>query len=218
MTETQYNLEDLSKIDEDTANELHSEDHLASRCMFLKEFDLLDIDHGHFWYKLSWHGVHVEFPSPQYHYEANPHERLLRDYFLSLPVDVLDAAFSTLQEATEYAFDSGEHHFRLVWDHELRPHLHCYYHRSSLGHQRDAEVYQQRLQEHALRYESGRQFPSKRLLQKLEWLREEHAKAQQTVDALHRQIVMVEEEIALDQIVHTGKVEAELEPIGSAAQ
>ena len=212
MTETQLSYEELSKIDDDTVSELHSEDHLASRYMFLKEFDLLDIDHGHFWYKLSWHGVHVEFPSPQHHYEANPHERLLRDYFLSLPVDVLETTFKELQDRTEYAFDHEDHHFKLVWSHEIRPHMHCYYHRSALGHQHDAEAYQQRLQEHARRYESDRQFPSKRLLQKLEWLQEEHAKAQKTVDALQRQIVMVEEEIALDQIVHTGTVEG-AEPV-----
>lgn len=207
MTENQLSSNELSLVDDGAVSELHTEEHLAARCMFLKDFDLLDIDHGHFWYKVSWHGVHVEFPSPQYHYEANPHERLIRDYFLSLPVDVLEAAFAPLQGQGEYAFDSGEHHFKLVWDQEVRPHLHCYYHRSPLGQQHDAEVYQQRLQDHAARYESDRPFPSRRLLQKLDWLREEHAKAQQMVDALNRQIVMVEEEIAQDQIVHTGTAE-----------
>src|SRR5271165_785524 len=86
----------------DDADTLHSEEHLASRFMFLKEYDLLDIDHGHFWYKLSWHGVHVEFPSPQHHYEANPHEKQIRDYLLELPVEVLESTFASLQDSAEY--------------------------------------------------------------------------------------------------------------------
>jgi hypothetical protein len=69
---------------------LFSEDHLAERCMFLKEFDPLDIDHGHFWYKVSWHGVHVEFPSRLHHYEPNLYERQIRDYLVALPADVLE--------------------------------------------------------------------------------------------------------------------------------
>src|SRR5947209_16822257 len=117
-----------AKLSTSVADEppLFSEDHLAERCMFLKEFDPLDIDHGHFWYKVSWHGVHVEFPSPQHHYEANPHERQIRDYLLSLPVEDLERAFQALQEQPTYEIDSGEHHFKFVWDHEIRSHLHCY--------------------------------------------------------------------------------------------
>jgi hypothetical protein len=44
-------------------------------------------------------------------------------------------------------------------------------------------------------------------MQKLAWLREERAKAQKSVDAWQRLIVQLEEQIALDQIVHTGRVE-----------
>jgi hypothetical protein len=208
MTEAQLLAEELSTEGDDAANELHSEEHLASRFMFLKEFDLLDIDHGHFWYKVSWHGVHVEFPSPQHHYEANPHERAIRDYLLSLPVEDLESAFAALQDAPAFELDSGDHHFRFSWDNEVKPHLHCYYSRSALGHQHDAEAYQRRLQEHAQSYESDRPFPSKRLLQKLAQLKEEYLKAQKTADALKRQIVVVEEEIALDQMLHTGKASA----------
>jgi hypothetical protein len=205
MTEAQLIDEQMPAGDE-AIETLHSEDHLASRFMFLKDYDLLDIDHGHFWYKVSWHGVHVEFPSPQHHYEANPHERQIRDYLLSLPVGDLETAFAALQDRPEYELDSGDHHFRFVWDQEVRPHIHCYYQRSDAGRKRDTEAYQNRLQEHARRYESDRQFPSQRLLQKLEWLREEREKAQKTVDAWQRLIVQVEEQIAQDQIVHTGKV------------
>ncbi|MDB5057334.1 MAG: hypothetical protein JWO59_806 [Chloroflexi bacterium] len=204
MTEAQ--LTDERLLAGDTATEaLHAEEHLAARCMFLKDYDLLDIDHGHFWYKVSWHGVHVEFPSPQHHYEANPYERQIRDYLLSLPVGDLERSFAALQDRHDYELVSGDHHFKFVWDEEVRPHLHCYYQRSEAGRKRDTEAYQSRLQEHARSYESDRQFPSKRLLQKLAWLREERSKAQQTVDAWQRLIVQVEEQIAHDQIVHTGK-------------
>jgi len=189
---------------EPNAEVLHGEEHLAARCMFLKDYDLLDIDHGHFWYKLSWHGVHVEFPSPQHHYEANPHERQIRDWLLSLPVESLEGAFSALDGSDEYVLEYGDHRFSLVWDDEVQRHLHCYYQRSESGNQKDREAYQRRLQDHASRYENGRQFPSQRLLQKLAWLREERAKARQTVDAWDRLIVQVEEQIAQDEIVHTG--------------
>lgn len=187
----------------DTGN-LHTEDHLAERFMFLKDYDLLDIDHGHFWYKLSWHGIHVEFPSPQYHYEANPHERRIRDRLLSLPVDVLERAFADLQAAPQIEMEHGDHHFRLVWDNEVQRHLHCYYQRSATGRRSDADAYRRRLQEHVHRYEHDRQFPSRRLQQKLLLLREERAKAQQTVDAWDRLIVQVEEQIAQDQLMHVG--------------
>jgi hypothetical protein len=207
MVEAQLTDETSSIYTEDATEALHSEEHLAARCMFLKEYDLLDIDHGHFWYKVSWHGVHVEFPSPQHHYEANPYERQIRDYLLSLAVDELEMAFTALQDGPEYELDSGDHHFKFVWDQEVNPHLHCYYQRSAEGKQRDTEAYQNRLQEHARQYESNRQFPSQRLLQKLAWLKEERAKAQKTVEAWQRLIVQVEEQIAVDQIVHTGKVE-----------
>src|SRR5690348_4658829 len=85
-----------------------TEDHLAERCMFLKDFDLLDIDHGHFWYKLSWHGVHVEFPSRLHHYEPNVYEQPIRDYLVALPVDVLEDAFSKLQDAPTYPLCHGD--------------------------------------------------------------------------------------------------------------
>src|SRR6185312_3750965 len=130
---------------EPSAEVLHSEEHLAARCMFLKDYDLLDIDHGHFWYKVSWHGVHVEFPSPRHHYEAHPHERQIRDDFLSLPVDVLEQAFAALDSAPSYELEHGDHHFRLVWDDEIQRHLHCYYRRSDAGNERDRDAYQRRL-------------------------------------------------------------------------
>jgi hypothetical protein len=177
--------------------------------MFLKDYDLLDIDHGHFWYKLSWHGVHVEFPSPEHHYEANPHERQIRDYLLSLPAEALEQAFGALQDVPTYELEHDDHHFKFVWDYEIQRHLHCYYHRSEAGRAKDAEAYRRRLQDHATRYESARQFPSKRLLQKLAWLREERGKALKALDAWDRLIVQVEEQIAQDEIVHTGKCEHE---------
>ncbi|HVA92875.1 MAG TPA: hypothetical protein VNL71_23910 [Chloroflexota bacterium] len=211
MTEVSLADAHYEVAEEQAAEELHSEDHLAARCMFLKDYDLLDIDHGHFWYKLSWHGVHVEFPSPQHHYEANPHERQIRDSLLSLPVDVLERAHQALGDAPEHVLEYGDHRFTLIWDDEIQRHLHCYYSRSEAGNQKDRDAYQSRLQDHASRYENGRQFPSKRLLQKLSWLREERAKAKQTLDAWDRLIVQVEEQIALDEIVHTGAV-------GSAAR
>jgi len=209
MTETQLADEAAPAMPETNQAELHSEDHLAARYMFLKDYDLLDIDHGHFWYKLSWHGVHVEFPSPAHHYEANPDERQIRDHVLSLPTDVLEAAFAALQHDTQHEVVYGDHHMRFVWDDEVQRHLHCYYQRSDAGKKKDREEYQKRLQDHASRYENGRQFPSQRLLQKLSWLRNERTKAQQTVDAWDRLIVQVEEQIAQDEIMHTGKCEHE---------
>lgn len=207
MTETPLTTEERPADGASDVDTLHSEEHLASRYMFLKEYDLLDIDHGHFWYKLSWHGVHVEFPSPQHHYEANPHEKQIRDYLLELPVEVLEGAFAALQDSPEYEVSYGDHVFRFLWDDEIQRHLHCYYERSAAGRQKDHEAYGRRLQEHARRYEEARQFPSRRLLQKLAWLREERAKAQKTVDAWDKLIVQCEEQIALDSIVHTGRCE-----------
>src|SRR5579864_6828193 len=101
MTEAELAVEEKPTVGEERADTLHSEEHLAARYMFLKEFDLLDIDHGHFWYKLSWHGVHVEFPSPEHHYEANPRERQIRDHLLSLPASVLEDTFQALQDLPE---------------------------------------------------------------------------------------------------------------------
>jgi len=98
----------------------YSEDQLAARCMFAKDFDLLDIDHGHFWHKLSWHGVHVEFPSRLHHYEPNLYERQIRDYFVALPVDVLEKAFDRLQDAPAYTVCHGDHCFVLEWDDDVR--------------------------------------------------------------------------------------------------
>src|SRR5579871_3869746 len=116
MIEIPTDEEISSSIGQSSADDLHCEEYLADRYMFLKDYDLLDIDHGHFWHKLSWHGVHVEFPSPQYHYEANPHEREIRDYLLSLPVDVLESSFARLADAAQDEIVDGDHHFRLVWD------------------------------------------------------------------------------------------------------
>jgi hypothetical protein len=195
----------LSTSGEIDPTDLHSEEHLAERYMFLKDYDLLDIDHGHFWYKLSWHGVHVEFPSPQHHYEANPHERQIRDFFLSLPFELLEDAYNRLQDLPEYEFEHGDHRFRLVWDDEVQHHLHCYYQRSDAGRHKDRIAYQSRLKDHVTRYEHDRQFPSRRLQQKLAWLREERAKAQQMVDAWERLITQVEEQIAHDELLHTGR-------------
>jgi len=184
---------------------LHREEHLAKRCMFLKEYDLLDIDHGHFWHKLSWHGVHVEFPSREHHYEANPHERQIRDYLLSLPAEVLERAFVNLQAGEETEVVEGDHHFRLVWDDEVQRHLHCYYQRSDAGRRKDRAAHQHRLEQHVRGYETDRQFPSKRLTQKLEWLREERAKAQQAVDARDRMIAQIEAQMVQDELLHIGK-------------
>ena len=209
MIETQPADEEMSAVSDADAVSLHSEEHLAARYMFLKEYDLLDIDHGHFWYKLSWHGVHVEFPSPQHHYEANPHERQIRDRLLALPVEVLEAAYQWLQDVPEYLSIHGDHAFRFVWDDEVQHHLHCYYSRSEEGKHKDREVYQKHLQDHVSRYENGRQFPSKRLAQQLARLSEERAKAQRALDAWDRLILQVEEQMALDEIVHTGKCEHE---------
>ena len=206
MTEVSLAERGVDTDNDSSIEAMNCEDHLAARCMFLKDYDLLDIDHGHFWYKISWHGVHVEFPSPQHHYEAHPHERQIRDDLLSLPVDVLEKAFEALGSAADCELEHGDHHFRLVWDDEIQRHLHCYYRRSDAGNERDRAAYQRRLQDHDQRYESGRQFPSKRLMQKLAWLREEQAKARQTLAAWDRLIIQVEEQIALDEIVHTGTV------------
>jgi hypothetical protein len=206
MTEVSLADASVDVANESSAEMLHCEEHLAARCMFLKDYDLLDIDHGHFWYKISWHGVHVEFPSPQHHYEAHPHERKIRDDLLSLPVNVLEQAFHALETAESHEFEYGDHHFRLAWDDEVQRHLHCWYRRSEAGNERDREAYQRRLQDHASRYENGRQFPSKRLLQKLAWLREEQDKARQSLAAWDRLIIQVEEQIAQDEIVHTGAV------------
>ena len=207
MTETEIAVEDRPAAREESTEVLHSEEHLAARYMFLKDYDLLDIDHGHFWYKLSWHGVHLEFPSREHHYEANPRERQIRDYLLSVPVEALESAFNALQDINAHDLVSGDHHFHFVWDNEVQRHLHCYYQRSEAGRTRDAEEYRQRLHDHTTRYENGRQFPSKRLLQKLSWLREERAKAKQALDAWDRLIVQLEEQIAQDEIMHTGKCE-----------
>lgn len=205
MIDAQLDEVNVPSTSEADVDDLHCEEHLAERFMFLKDYDLLDIDHGHFWYKLSWHGVHVEFPSPQHHYEANPYERQIRDNFLSLPADVLESAFAGLQDLPELEMEHGDHRFKLVWDDEVQRHLHCYYQRSEAGKQKDREAYRKRLKDHVTSYERDRQFPSKRLQQKLAWLREERAKAQQTVDAWDRLIIQVEEQIATDQILHTGK-------------
>jgi hypothetical protein len=188
----------------DTA--LHSEDHLADRCMFLKEYDLLDIDHGHFWYKLSWHGVHVEFPSRLHHYEPNLYERQIRDYLIALPSDVLEDAFQRLQDAPSYTLCQGDHCFVLEWDDEVQRHLHCYYERSEEGREKDRRTREAHMQRHVDQYEKNRQFPSKRLHAELEHLKAQRAKAQQAVEAWDRLILHCEERMAEDEILHLGHV------------
>ena len=182
----------------------YSEDQLAARCMFAKDFDLLDIDHGHFWHKLSWHGVHVEFPSRLHHYEPNLYERQIRDYFVALPVDVLEKAFDRLQDAPAYTVCHGDHCFALEWDDEVQHHLHAYYERSPEGHEKDRRARDAHVQRHSDQYETNRQFPSKRLNAELEQLKMQRAKAQQAVEAWDRLIMQGQERIANDEILHLG--------------
>ncbi len=182
----------------------YSEDQLAARCMFAKDFDLLDIDHGHFWHKLSWHGVHVEFPSRLHHYEPNLYERQIRDYFVALPVDVLEAAFDRLQDAPVYTVCHGDHCFALEWDDEVQRHLHAYYERSPEGQEKDRRARDAHVQRHSDQYETNRQFPSKRLNAELEQLKMQRAKAQQAVEAWDRLIMQCQERIAHDEILHLG--------------
>jgi hypothetical protein len=182
----------------------YSEDQLAARCMFAKDFDLLDIDHGHFWHKLSWHGVHVEFPSRLHHYEPNLYERQIRDYFVTLPVDVLAASFDRLQDAPAYTVCHGDHCFVLEWDDEVQRHLHAYYERSPEGHEKDRHARDAHVQRHSDQYETNRQFPSKRLNAELEQLKMQRAKAQQAVEAWDRLIMQCQEHIAHDEILHLG--------------
>lgn len=181
-----------------------SEDHLADRCMFLKEFDLLDIDHGHFWYKLSWHGLHVEFPSRLHHYEPNLYERQIRDYLVALPVDVLEEALQQLQDVPSYTLCHGDHCFVFEWDNEVQRHLHCYYERSEQGRENDRRAREAHMQQHVEQYEKNRQFPSKRLNAELEVLKAQRAKAQQAVEAWDRLIMHCQERMAQDEILHLG--------------
>jgi hypothetical protein len=183
---------------------LFSEDHLAERCMFLKEFDPLDIDHGHFWYKVSWHGVHVEFPSRLHHYEPNLYERQIRDYLVALPADVLEEAFQKLQESPTYTLCHGDHCFIFEWDDEVQRHLHCYYERSAQGREKDRRAREAHVQRHVEQYERNRQFPSKRLSAELELLKAQRAKAQQAVEAWDRLILHCQERMAQDEILHLG--------------
>ena len=181
-----------------------SEDDLAERCMFLKEFDLLDIDHGHFWYKLSWHGNHVEFPSRLHHYEPNLHERRIRDYLVSLPPAVLEDAYQNVQSSSTYTLCHGDHCFVFEWDDDVQRHLHCYYERSEQGRESDRRAREAHMQQHAEQYEKNRQFPSKRLNAELELLKAQRAKAQQAVEAWDRLIVHCQERMARDEILHLG--------------
>jgi len=182
----------------------YSEDHMADRCMFLKDFDLLDIDHGHFWHKLSWHGVHVEFPSRVHHYEPNLYESTIRDYFIALPAGVLEGAFDRLQDAPSYTVCHGDHCFVLEWDDDVQRHLHAYYERSPEGREKDRRERDAHMQRHTEQYETNRQFPSKRLNAELEQLKVQRAKAQQAVDAWDRLIMQCQERIAHDEILHLG--------------
>ncbi len=180
----------------------HGEDHLADRYMFLKDFDLLDIDRGHFWHKLSWHGVHVEFPSRLHHYEPNTYEDTIRDYFVALPAGVLEDAFNRLQGAPTHTVCHGDHCFVLEWDGEVERHLHAYYERSPEGRERDRKERDAHVQRHTEQYETNRQFPSKRLNAQLERLRMQRAKAQQAVEAWDRLIGQCQERISQDELLH----------------
>jgi len=184
-----------------------SDEHLAERGMFLKGYDLLDLDHGHFWYKVLWRGVHVEFPSRAHHYEPDAQERRVRDYFVSLPVSGLDEAYAGLQSARTYTLCHGDHTFELVWDDEIQRHVHCFYERSEAGKERDRRRYDEHMRKHTHRYETDRQFPSWRLHEELRRLREERAKAQRVVESWDRLIVQCQERIAEDELIHLGKVE-----------
>ena len=185
-----------------------SEDHLAERCMFLKDFDLLDIDHGHFWYKLSWHGVHLEFPSRLHHYEPNLYERQIRDYFVAVPTDVLEDAFQKLQDAPSYTLCHGDHCFVFEWDDEVQRHLHGYYERSDQGREADRRARETHMQRHVEQYDKNRQFPSKRLNAELEMLKAQRAKAQQALEAWDRLIVQCQERMAADEILHLGHAQS----------
>lgn len=182
----------------------YSEDDLAERCMFLKDFDLLDIDHGHFWYKLSWHGVHVEFPTRLHHYEPNIYERQIRDYLISLPASVLEDAFHELQDTPTYTLCHDDHCFVFEWDQEVQRHLHCYYERSAAGREKDRQAREAHMQQHVEQYERNRQFPSKRLNAELELLKAQRAKAQRAVEAWDRLIMHCQERMAKDEILHLG--------------
>ncbi len=182
----------------------YGEDHLADRYMFLKEYDLLDIDHGHFWYKLSWHGVHVEFPSRVHHYEPNLYEHQTRDYLLSLPPNVLEEAFTALRDAPAYRLCHGDHCFDLEWDDEVQRHLHVYYERSDEGREKDRRAREEHMQRHVAQYETNRQFPSKRLNAELEHLIAQRDKARQAVEAWDRLIAQCQERMAHDEILHRG--------------
>jgi len=180
----------------------YNEDDLADRCMYIKEYDLLDIDHGHFWHKLSWHGVHVEFPNRHHHYEPDSHENLIRDYFVGMPVDVLEHAFDQLRDASRYTLCHGDHCFDLEWDDEVQRHLHCYYDRSPEGRERDHRDREQHMRQHVEQYETNRRFPSKRLNAELEHLKMQRDKARQAVEAWDRMILQCQDRIAQDEILH----------------
>jgi len=180
----------------------YNEDDLADRCMYIKEYDLLDIDRGHFWHKLSWHGVHVEFPNRLHHYEPDNHENLIRDYVVGMPADVLEDAFARLQDAPRYTLCHGDHCFDLEWDDEVQRHLHCYYDRSPEGRERDRRDREQHMRQHVEQYETNRRFPSKRLNAELEHLKMQRDKARQAVEAWDRMILQCQDRIAQDQILH----------------
>jgi hypothetical protein len=184
-----------------------SEEHLAERGMFLKGYDLLDLDHGHFWYKVLWRGIHVEFPSRLHHYEPDAQERRVRDYFVNLPVGVLDETYAATEGARTYTLCHGDHCFEFVWDDEVQRHLHCFYERSAAGKERDRRRYEEHMRTHTRRYETDRQFPSWRLHEELRRLKEERAKAQRVVESWDRLIVQCQERIAEDELIHLGKVE-----------
>ena len=186
---------------------IHSDEYLAERGIFLKEYDLLDIDHGHFWYKVLWRGTHMEFPSRLHQYEPDQNERKVRDYFVSLPVTVLDEAYAALQSVPTYTLTHGDHRFELIWDDDIQRHLHCFYERSEVGQERDRRRYDEHIRHHAATYETDRQFPSWRLHEELRRLKEERAKAMRVVESWDCLIAQCEARIAEDELIHLGKIE-----------
>jgi hypothetical protein len=149
----------------------------------------------------------VEFPSRAHHYEPDAQERKVRDYFVQLPVRILDEAYAAIQTAPNTTICHGDHSFELAWHEEGQRHLHCFYERSAAGKERDRRRYEEHIRNHTTSYETNRQFPSWRLHEELRRLKEERAKAQRVVESWDRLIVQCQERIAEDEIIHLGKVE-----------
>ena len=182
----------------------YSDDHLFDRGMYCKEYDLLDTDRGRFWHKLSWHGVHVEFLHRLGQHDPHHDEKTVRAYFIDLPVDVLDEAFSTLQQAPKerYTLQQGCHRFTLEWSEAVQHHLHCGYERSAQGREADRAAHEAWMARYAAGQGKDRPLPGQRLNAELAALQEQRARAQQVVDAWDSMIVLCQERIARDQILH----------------